>query len=274
MRRTLKTRSLKGHLVTVGLVPWSLDRPGLTSGFVPKEIAGDLDFIAVHLYPEKDKVKEAIETLSGFAVGKPVIIEEMFPLNCSFPEFERFLDESRKVASGWIGFYWGKTLEEYRKSSTIQDALMVRWLEMFQKRAPVQTMKSKKLIEWGWDEPDNKFMRQNVERMEELPFDGVAFHAVSSKGGNVTWEMWGSRRFDLAEFQHAIDDLKATSFRRLADRFLRVNVTPGKVDWFDDQPHSQGVREAGHTAGRAQAAYREERFASVDNLREPARSRC
>src|SRR5262249_17157519 len=29
----------KSHLVTVGLVDWSLDRPGLTSGFVPKAIA-------------------------------------------------------------------------------------------------------------------------------------------------------------------------------------------------------------------------------------------
>jgi hypothetical protein len=124
------------HLVTVGLVPWSLAGPGLTSGFVPEKIAGDLDFIAVHLYPEKDKVKEAMKTLSGFAVGKPVVIEEMSPLNGSFPEFERFLDESKKTASGWLGFYWGKTLEEYRKSNTIQDALMVRWLELFQKRAP------------------------------------------------------------------------------------------------------------------------------------------
>jgi Cellulase (glycosyl hydrolase family 5) len=123
------------HLVTVGLVPWSLDRPGLTSGFVPKEIAPELDFVSVHLYPEKDKIKEAMETLSGFEVGKPVIIEEMFPLNCSIPEFERFLDESRKAAFGWIGFYWGKTLEECRKSNTIQDAFMIRWLEFFQKRA-------------------------------------------------------------------------------------------------------------------------------------------
>jgi hypothetical protein len=31
-----------------------------------------------------------------------------------------------------------------------------------------------------------------------------------------------------------VDDLKATPFQRLTDRFLRVNVTPGKVDWFDD----------------------------------------
>lgn len=92
----------------------------------------------------------------------------------------------------------------------------------------------KKLIEWGWDEPDTRFMRENVQKMEALPFDGLVFHAVSSKGGNLCWEMWGARRFQVTEFQHAIDDLKATPFRRLTDRFLRVNVTPGKVDWFDD----------------------------------------
>jgi hypothetical protein len=123
------------HLVTVGLVPWSLDRPGLTSGFVPKEVAPELDFVAVHLYPEKGKIPEAIATLKGFCVGKPVIIEEMFPLNCPLPEFERFLDESRKTASGWIGFYWGKTPDECRLANTIQDAVVLGWLEVFQKRA-------------------------------------------------------------------------------------------------------------------------------------------
>ena len=123
------------HLITVGLVPWSLDRPGLTSGFVPSEITPELDFIAVHLYPEKDKVNEAIETLSGFAVGKPVVIEEMFPLKCSLPEFERFLRESENVACGWIGFYWGKTPDECRNSKTIQDAIVLSWLEFFLKRA-------------------------------------------------------------------------------------------------------------------------------------------
>ncbi len=74
--------------------------------------------------------------------------------------------------------------------------------------------RTKKLLEWGWDEPNTKFMRENVEKMEQLPFDGMVFHVDSSKGGNLVWEMWGSRKFDLAEFQHAIDDLKATPFRR------------------------------------------------------------
>ena len=123
------------HLVTVGLVPWSLDRPGLTSGFVPEKIAGDLDFIAMHIYPEKGKVDEAVKTLKGFAAaGKPVVIEETFPLKCSPDEMEQFIDESKSVASGWISFYWGKTPEEYQKGDTIGDAIMARWLEWFPKK--------------------------------------------------------------------------------------------------------------------------------------------
>jgi len=107
----------------------------MSSGFVPKEIAPELDFIAVHLYPEKGKVNEALEKLSGFAVGKPVIIEETFVLKCSVQEFEQFLDGSRTVANGWIGFYWGTTPEEYRQMKTIRAAFMLSWLEVFQKRA-------------------------------------------------------------------------------------------------------------------------------------------
>jgi hypothetical protein len=71
----------------------------MSSGFVPKEIAPELDFIAVHLYPEKDKLKEAMETLSGYAVGKPVIIEETFVLKCSVQEFEQFLVVQRHFLS-------------------------------------------------------------------------------------------------------------------------------------------------------------------------------
>lgn len=57
------------HLVTVGLVDWSLDRPGLTSGFVPDKVCAKLDFVSVHLYPEAGKVGDAAKTLKGFAVS-------------------------------------------------------------------------------------------------------------------------------------------------------------------------------------------------------------
>jgi len=126
------------HLITVGLVPWSLERKGLTSGFVPQKVVDELDFISVHIYPEKSKPAEAMETLAGFSVGKPVVIEEMFPLKCSLAQLEQFIEDSRKYACGWIGFYWGKTPEEYRESTQIGDALMLGWLEFFKKRAALQ----------------------------------------------------------------------------------------------------------------------------------------
>ncbi|QDU62975.1 Cellulase (glycosyl hydrolase family 5) [Planctomycetes bacterium Pan216] len=125
------------HLITVGLVPWSLDRPGLTSGFVPTKVADELDFIAVHLYPEKEKVDEAIETLKGFAaVGKPVVIEETFTLKCGADELRQFFEKSRPYATGWIGFYWGKMPDELRPVKTIPAALTLQWLELFQELGP------------------------------------------------------------------------------------------------------------------------------------------
>jgi hypothetical protein len=123
------------HLITVGLVHWSLDRPGLTSGFVPEQIAADLDFLAVHIYPQTGEVDEAIETLKGFAaVGKPVIIEETFTLKCGADELGQFIDRSQSYATGWIGFYWGKTPDEYRPPKSIAEALTLSWLELFQEK--------------------------------------------------------------------------------------------------------------------------------------------
>jgi sugar phosphate isomerase/epimerase len=124
------------HMITVGLVPWSLKRPGLDSGFHPEAIVGDLDFISVHLYPGKGKAAETMETLRGFAAGKPVVIEETFPLKCPLPEFRQFLRDSKAHAAGWIGFYWGKTPAECRQSKTMPDALVAAWLEIFRQEHP------------------------------------------------------------------------------------------------------------------------------------------
>lgn len=125
----------KRHLITVGMVEWSLDRPGMTSGFVPEKIAGDLDFIAMHIYPEKGKVDDAVETVKGFAaVGKPVVIEETFVLKCRADELGEFIDRSREHAAGWIGFYWGSTPDEIRPAKTILEALTLSWLELFQEK--------------------------------------------------------------------------------------------------------------------------------------------
>ncbi len=124
----------KKHLVTIGLVDWSLDRPGLTSGFVPDKIAPELDFLCIHLYPAQGKLAEDLETLKGFAkTGKPVVIEETFLLKAPLDEFEKFLLASREHADGWVGFYWGKTPAELRQGKTISDAIVLSWLDWFEK---------------------------------------------------------------------------------------------------------------------------------------------
>ncbi|MFN0052183.1 MAG: cellulase family glycosylhydrolase [Planctomycetales bacterium] len=121
------------HLITVGLVDWSLDRPGLTSGFVPAQVSDKLDFLCVHLYPKAGELDQALEVLEGFArVGKPVVIEETFLLQCTLKEFEQFIDRSTPRAAGIIGFYWGKPRSEYQKGTTIGDALMDQWLGWFE----------------------------------------------------------------------------------------------------------------------------------------------
>src|SRR4051794_33106409 len=96
----------------------------------------------------------------------------------------------------------------------------------------------KKLIEFGWDEPDTAFLRRHIAEMERTPFDGCVFHVdargESGKAERFTWLCWGPRAFSEEELKSALDDLKATPVRRFTHNFLRFNTTPGKIDWFDD----------------------------------------
>lgn len=97
--------------------------------------------------------------------------------------------------------------------------------------------KGKKLIEFGWDEPDTGFLRTNISLMRDTPFDGCVFHADYRKAGRkgrFTWEAWGKEAFAEADLAEAFADLRATRFGRFKHNFLRFNTTPAKLDWFDD----------------------------------------
>src|SRR6266516_4599647 len=95
----------------------------------------------------------------------------------------------------------------------------------------------KKLIEFGWDEPTTRFMRDHISEMEQSPFDGCVFTATAKQrdSGDLSFSGsgWGRRSFPESELKPALDDLKATHFRKFTDNFLRFNVCPGDVDWFD-----------------------------------------
>ncbi len=49
----------------------------------------------------------------------------------------RFIESSRRIADGWVGFYWGRTIAEYAQGEPgIAAALTRAWLEYFRSKAP------------------------------------------------------------------------------------------------------------------------------------------
>ncbi|HSI11126.1 MAG TPA: cellulase family glycosylhydrolase [Chthoniobacter sp.] len=127
-------------LITVGMLPWSRQWKHL-SGFLPEKVAPELDFISVHIYPDSKLPGEAMECLQHFAVGKPIVIEETFPLSCTVPELEAFFRASRELACGWIGHYDGQppaeidALEKAGKM-TGKQAIYREWLRLFVRLTP------------------------------------------------------------------------------------------------------------------------------------------
>ncbi len=113
----------------------------------------------------------------------------------------------------------------------------------------------KKLIEFGWDEPDTAFMQEHIAEMQRTPFDGCVFHVNYRKPGGAkgsfTWESWGQQKFTEEDLREALAELKATRFGRFKENFLRFNTTPAKLDWFDD--HAAVVANARVAARFAKA---------------------
>jgi hypothetical protein len=118
------------HLITVGLLTFGRGNPG--GPFSPKELAGELDFVSVHVYPRAGRVDESVEMLRHCEVGKPLVVEETFPLHCGADELRAMIERSSPPVDGWVGFYWGTPPQELRQSREIRDALMLGWLEVFE----------------------------------------------------------------------------------------------------------------------------------------------
>ena len=125
--------------MTVGIIPWAYafwpgaKKPVFYSGGVDE----GLDFVSVHFYPKKGEVPKALKALACYDVGKPIVIEETFNLSCGLEDLDAFIDGSRGLADGWIGHYFGRTIEQYEKEQgTIADAIHKAFLEYFRKKTP------------------------------------------------------------------------------------------------------------------------------------------
>jgi hypothetical protein len=117
------------HPITVGVIPWVLTFPGARPLFYSPAVAEHLDFVSVHVYPEKGEVDAAVAAVATFAIGKPIVVEETFPLRCSVDELFTFLD--RADVDGFLGFYWGATVDELDRAGGIAEAITAAWLRGF-----------------------------------------------------------------------------------------------------------------------------------------------
>ena len=124
------------HLITVGVIPWAQVFKGAKPLFHSPEVGASLDFVSIHFYPKKVPLEESLAVLKVYEVGKPLVIEEIFPLEAGLDETEEFIERSREHVDGWVSFYWGKTPAEYGKKGDLTSKIIWEWLQRFSKRAP------------------------------------------------------------------------------------------------------------------------------------------
>ncbi len=125
-----------GHMITVGVIPWAQVFKGAKPIFYAPGVGDPLDFVSVHLYPKAKNLDADLAALKVYEVGKPLVIEEIFPLGCSIEEAETFIDKSAAHCDGWVSFYWGRTIEEYEKETDIKSAIIAKWLRAFRAKGP------------------------------------------------------------------------------------------------------------------------------------------
>jgi hypothetical protein len=136
-RLTAAIRSVDDqHMITVGVIPWAQVFKGAKPLFYSPEVGGPLDFVSVHFYPKKDELEASLAALRVYEVGKPLVIEEIFPLGADVEQTEAFIERSRGHVDGWVSFYWGKTIDENRQKGDVGGALVAAWLERFRALSP------------------------------------------------------------------------------------------------------------------------------------------
>ena len=69
--------------------------PGAKPIFYSPEVSGPLDFASIHLYPKTGEVDKALAAMAVYDIGKPLVIEETFPLSCSIGEMDDFLKRAK-----------------------------------------------------------------------------------------------------------------------------------------------------------------------------------
>jgi len=115
------------------------DTTMITVGFLGlgpvKRFAADLDYVSVHIYPESDNIRDAVDYIRTNGEDITLVIEETSNLNCSISELSSFVEMIDGRYAGLMGHYHGVSIDELG-SFDFRDALRKQFLNFFKDNAP------------------------------------------------------------------------------------------------------------------------------------------
>ena len=86
------------------------------------------------------KTRAAVLSVMGtpapYETSKPLVVEEVFPLNCTLADLDRFIDATDGTVEGWVSHYFGSTVAEHRAGAKPAGPLVAEFLEYSQRKGP------------------------------------------------------------------------------------------------------------------------------------------
>jgi hypothetical protein len=116
-------------LTTVGVIPWAFVWPNAKPVFYTDQTKEHLDFVSIHVYPKSGELAAELKALATYDLGKPLVIEEFFPLGCTIDELDTFIDAADERVDGWMSHYFGHTIDEHRAGSEPAGPMVAKFLE-------------------------------------------------------------------------------------------------------------------------------------------------
>jgi hypothetical protein len=132
----------KETLTTVGVIPWAFVWANAKPLFYSPQVARHLDFVSIHVYPKGDNLDKEIAAVAVYDIGKPIVVEEFFPMNCSLKDLDKFMDAASPRVDGWVSHYFGYTTAEHRDGAKPAGALVAEFFEYWSKKKD-EVMKEK-----------------------------------------------------------------------------------------------------------------------------------
>ena len=115
-------QSIRRHdqetLTTVGVIPWSFVWPNAKPVCYSQKTLNRLDFVSIHVYPTSGRLEKDVQALAAYRLGRPVVLEELFPMKCSVEELDQFIDTWQENIDGWIAHYFGYSAKEHRAGAS------------------------------------------------------------------------------------------------------------------------------------------------------------